>query len=86
MDCFHIYHPDRNGGVLDVDNYNFKPIIDTVALAMHAKDSRDNFSMSQYNIPDYSIKPGYYFHVYKRDQKVQILRNFQNKIKHLETP
>ena len=86
MDCFHIYHPDRMGGVLDVDNYNFKPVIDAVAIAMYAKDSYDNFSMSQYNISDYNIKPGFYFHIYKRDEKVRFLQNFTDRIRLSQNP
>ena len=70
-DIVHCYHPDYPGSVLDADNYHTKPILDAIAMAMFAKDSYDNFSIGQYNLPTADLFPGFYIHVVKRTEKVQ---------------
>jgi hypothetical protein len=80
-DIIHCYHPDRPGGVLDADNYHTKPILDAIAMAMFTKDSYDNFSLSQYNFPTTDLAPGFYIHVFKRAENVQLLQDFITLVK-----
>lgn len=85
-DIIHIYRPNDLTGILDADNYFYKPVIDAIALALRSKDSRDHFSYSLYNFPHETIKPGCYIHVYKREEKVAIFRDFEGLISRSEQP
>ena len=82
-DFIHCYPPDVLRGVLDPDNYHNKPILDVIARAMHAKDSRDNFSISLHNLPTTDIPRGFYLHVYAQNEKVQFLADFVRRIQAL---
>lgn len=69
-DFVHVYHPDNLVGILDVDNYDYKPLIDALTLALATQDSYDHFSFGMFNFPHYSLKPGCYIHVCRREEKV----------------
>lgn len=76
-DFIHVYSPDKPVGMLDVDNYLYKPVIDLLAMALFAKDSLDNFSYALYNLPSETIKSGTYIHICKREEKVQFFQDFE---------
>lgn len=84
-DFIHVYSPDKPVGMLDVDNYLYKPIIDLLAMALFAKDSLDNFSYALYNLPSETIKSGTYIHIFKREEKVLFFQNFEEQILSIET-
>ena len=75
-DFVHVYHPDNLTGILDVDNYDYKPVIDTLTLALLTQDSIDHFSLSMYNLPHTELNPGCYIHISKRNEKVGFFQNF----------
>ena len=82
-DFVHCYPHDGAEGVMDVDNYYYKPMIDIIARAMFARDSYDNFSVSLFNCPATEVKKGFYIHVYERAEKVRFLSDFTDRIKNL---
>lgn len=79
-DFIHVYLPDKPMGILDVDNYLYKPIIDILSMALFAKDSYDNFSYAMYNLPSKSIRSGTYIHICTRDEKVPFFQDFEKMI------
>ena len=82
-DFVHCYPEDNLYGVLDVDNYHSKPILDVIARAMFANDGRDNFSLALYNYPTTEINRGFYIHVYKRNEKIRFLADFISRLQGL---
>ena len=79
-DFIHIFHPTSLRGIRDVDNYNYKPLIDVLALALGARDCTDQFSSAQYNLLSEKLKPGCYIHVSKRCEKVPFFHFFEDLI------
>ena len=79
-DFIHIYHPNNLAGILDVDNYSYKPVIDALTLALASQDSFDHFSFSAYNLPHLTLKPGCYIHICKREEKVPFFQFFEEMI------
>lgn len=79
-DFCHVYHPDNWAGVLDVDNYNYKPIIDALVLAFGTQDSYDNFSYSCFNLPSSCLKAGCYICVCRREEKVRFFSEIESQI------
>jgi hypothetical protein len=75
-DFIHIYHPNNLTGILDVDNYDYKPVIDALTLALTTQDSFDHFSLSMYNLPHTELNPGCYIHISKRNEKVGFFQDF----------
>ena len=84
-DFIHVHPTTSLKGVRDVDNYPYKPVIDALAFALHARDSYDHFSYAAYNHPCDSIPSGCYICITKRAQKVGFFRDFENLIKALES-
>ncbi len=72
----HTYHPKHCLGVLDVDNYYYKPIIDRIARALRTSDSFCRFSCSMYNYASEKLKPGCYIHISKNSEKVGNFEDF----------
>lgn len=64
-------------GVMDVDNYPYKPIIDALASALCTTDGHYNFSCGMYNMTSADLIPGCYLHITKREQKVQFFKDFE---------
>ena len=79
-DFIHVFHPTSLRGIRDVDNYNYKPIIDALALALGLRDCTDQFSSAQYNLISEKIQPGCYLHVSKRCEKVPFFQFFEDLI------
>lgn len=79
-DFIHIFHPTSLRGIRDVDNYNYKPLIDALTLALGARDCTDQFSSAQYNLLSEKLKPGCYIHVSKRCEKVPFFHFFEDLI------
>ena len=79
-DFIHVYHPDDANGIYDVDNYAYKPIIDAFVRALRSRDSLDHFSCGMYNFGSKNLKIGTYIHIYKRDEKVSLFRDFEELI------
>lgn len=75
-DFVHCYHPKHIVGVYDVDNHDYKAIIDLIAKAMFSKDSYDHFSCGMYNLATADIEPGCYMRVVKRETKDSFLKDF----------
>ena len=65
-DFVHCYNPKHIVGVYDVDNHDYKAIIDLLARAMYTTDSYDHFSCGMYNLATAELEPGCYIHVVKR--------------------
>ncbi len=84
-DFLHVYHPTNLAGVLDVDNYNYKPIIDALVIALCSQDSFDHFSYGAYNMAHLTLKPGCYIHICKRQEKVPIFQFFEEMISHAQS-
>lgn len=76
-DFFHVFRASNLVGVKDVDNYAYKPIIDTLTRAFRTNDAYDNFSHSMFNMPSETLKVGCYIHVYNRTKKVVFFREFE---------
>lgn len=76
-DFFHVFDPQNLVGVRDVDNYAYKPIIDSLARALCANDGYDNFSCAMFNYPSETLKIGCYIHIYKRAEKVAFFQDFE---------
>ena len=77
-DFIHTYHTDDMIGILDADNYAYKPIIDALARALSSSDGYDHFSFGIHNYSSEKLKPGCYIYVQKESENV---RFFQNLIK-----
>ena len=77
-DFFHVFDPQNLVGVRDVDNYAYKPIIDSLARALCANDGYDNFSCAMFNYPSETLKIGCYIHIYKRAEKVAFFQDFES--------
>ena len=80
-DFIHCYHPDHIVGVRDVDNYDYKPIVDALARAMYAKDSYEHYSCSMYNFATIELRPGCYIYVSERSKKVRFFQEFLSLVK-----
>ena len=76
-DFIHVFRANNLVGVKDVDNYAYKPIIDTLTRAFRTNDAYDNFSYSMFNMPSETLKIGCYIHVYNRTKKVAFFRKFE---------
>lgn len=83
-DFIHVYN--KNTLVLDTDNYNFKPIIDALTLALGSRDCTDRFSYSNYNLPSETISAGCYIRITKREEKVGFFRDFEECVSALQKP
>lgn len=70
-DFIHTYHSDDMIGVLDADNYAYKPIIDALALALSSSDGYEHFSFGIHNYSSEKLKPGCYIYVQKKSENVQ---------------
>ena len=79
-DFIHVFHPTALRGIRDVDNYNYKPLIDALALAFGTRDCTDKFSSAQYNLLTERIQPGCYIHISKRCEKVPFFQFFEDLI------
>ncbi len=75
-DFVHCYHPKHIVGVYDVDNHDYKVIIDLLARAMFSKDSYDHFSCGMYNLATTALAPGCYIRVVKRETKGLFFHDF----------
>ena len=75
-DFIHCYNPKHIVGVYDVDNHDYKAIIDLLARAMYSKDSYDHFSCGMYNLATAELEPGCYVRVIKRETKDSFFRDF----------
>ncbi len=71
----HTYRPENALGILDVDNYLYKPFIDAIARAIISIDDYKHFSCSMFNLPSENLKPGCYILISKSTQKVGNLEN-----------
>ena len=83
-DFMNIYHSEKVGGILDVDNFDWKPIIDTIARAMKTPDGFNRFSCSMYDFVSDQLKIGCYIQISKRDEKIPFFRDFEKFIRSLE--
>lgn len=79
-DFIHVFHPTALMGIRDVDNYNYKPLIDALTLAFGTHDCTDKFSSAQYNLLSEKLQPGCYIHVSKRCEKVPFFQFFEKLI------
>lgn len=75
-DFVHCYNPKHIVGVYDVDNHDYKAIIDLLARAMYSKDSYDHFSCGMYNLATTELEPGCYMRVVKRETKASFFQDF----------
>lgn len=83
-DFIHVHPPETWAGILDADNYIYKPIIDDLTVALRTKDSYDRFSYSAYNLASDRIPAGCYIRVTKRSEKVGFFRDFEEQVIALE--
>lgn len=81
-DFIHVY--SKNSHVYDADNYNFKPVIDALALTLGSRDCTDCFSYSNYNLPSETIAAGSYIRITKRAEKVGFFRDFEEFVSALQ--
>lgn len=80
-DFIHVYHPDDAGGVYDVDNYAYKPIIDAFTRAFRTGDRLEHCSFSMYNYSSENIKTGTYIYICNRDEKVAFFQDFEKLVR-----
>ena len=79
-DFVHVFDPDEPFGILDADNYLYKPIIDALTFAIQSKDCMEYFSYSFYNLENKTVHPGTYIVVSNRTQKVEFFDFFASLI------
>ena len=79
-DFVHCYHPKHIVGVYDVDNHDYKVIIDLLARAMFSKDSYDHCSCGMYNLATTALAPGCYIRVVKRESMDSFFKDFISQV------
>lgn len=81
-----MFSPDNPIGILDADNYLYKPIIDAIAFAVYSLDGFEHFSYSCYNLADETLNAGTYLVISNSTQKVGFFDFFASLLPGLNWP